>query len=193
MSPKDQTNWRVFCAIDLPREVKARVAEHASSLRARLPDVRASWEKPEKLHLTLKFLGDVEVARVEELSRASERAVSSVEPFELTVANAGSFPAHGQPRVLWLGIEDATGRLARLQKSLEDECAAAGFAREPRPFSPHLTVARLRTPHGARGLADAHRESAFEPQTFTVAELIVIRSELGPGGSRYTPVSRHSF
>ena len=189
--PNNQTHWRVFCAIDLPLDVKSRVAEHAASLRARLPDVRASWEKPEKLHLTLKFLGDVEAARVEELSRAASRAASSVKPFELTIARAGAFPARGAARVLWLGVEDANGRLARLQESLEDECAAAGFAREPRAFKPHLTIARLRTPHGARELADAHRESDFEPQTFKVSELLVIRSELGAGGSRYTTVSRH--
>src|SRR5919202_1847961 len=110
-------------------------------------------------------------------------------PFELSVSGPGSFPPHGPPRVLWLGIEDASGRLAGLQRALEDECAAAGFAREPRPFRPHLTVARIRSPQGARELAAAHRESRFEPQTFTVSELVVMRSELGPGGSRYTPLS----
>jgi RNA 2',3'-cyclic 3'-phosphodiesterase len=191
--PNVQTHWRVFCAIDLPRDVKSRVAQHVSSLRTRLPDARASWEKPEKLHLTLKFLGDVEVARVEALSRATERAATSVEPFELTIANAGVFPTRKKPRVLWLGVEDVSGRLASLQKSLEDECAAAGFAREQRPFKPHLTLARLRVPHDARLLADAHCESAFEPQTFKVSELVVIHSELGLGGSRYTQVSSHSF
>ncbi|HYH84978.1 MAG TPA: RNA 2',3'-cyclic phosphodiesterase [Pyrinomonadaceae bacterium] len=188
-----QTHWRVFCAIDLPGEVKSRVAAHIASLRARFPKVRASWERPEKLHLTLKFLGDVEISRVEEFSRAAEGAASSFEPFKLAVAEAGAFPPHGSPRVLWLGIEDAAGRLSGLQRSLEDVCHVAGFEREGRPFKPHLTVARIRTPHGARELADAHRETSFEPQTFIVSELVIIRSEMGPGGSRYTPVSRHPF
>src|SRR2546423_11395136 len=65
------------------------------------------------------------------------------------------------------------------------------FQRDSRPFKPHLTVARIRTPHGARELATAHRSTSFEPQNFSVSELILMRSELGPGGSRYTPLSRY--
>jgi 2'-5' RNA ligase len=78
-----------------------------------------------------------------------------------------------------------------LQRSLEDACAAARFPREPRPFKPHLTIARLRSPQGARELAAAHRETHFEPRSFNVSELVVMHSELGPSGSRYTPASRH--
>ena len=191
MSPKGQTLWRTFCAVELPDGVKSRVAEHIKRLRDEFPRVRASWEKPEKLHVTLKFLGEIEPSRAEDLSGAAGRAAARVGPFELTLAGAGAFPPQGPPRVLWLGIEDASGRLAGLQSSLEGECAAAGFSREPRPFNPHLTVARLRSPQGARELADAHREASFEPQSFTVSELVVMRSELGPGGSRYTPLSHH--
>ena len=78
-----------------------------------------------------------------------------------------------------------------MQRALETECAAAGFPHEQRAFRPHLTLARLRSAHGARELAAAHREAPFEPQSFKVSELVVMRSELGPGGSRYTPLSRH--
>ena len=155
--------------------------------------MRASWEKPEKLHITLKFLGDIEPARVEALSSAAASAAASLEPFELTIEEPGTFPPHGQPRVLWLGLVDASGRLALMQRALETECAAVGFARESRPFKPHLTLARVRSPQGARELAAAHRETPFEPQRFEVSELVVMRSELGPGGSRYTPLSRHAL
>jgi 2'-5' RNA ligase len=189
--PEAQTPLRVFCAIELPGELRSRVAERVRRLRSEFPDVRASWEKPEKLHVTLKFLGDIEPARVETLSGAAARAVACVEPFELIIDEPGSFPPHGQPRVLWLGIVDAKGRLAFMQSALETECAAVGFPRESRPFKPHLTLARLRSPHGARELAAAHRETPFEPQRFKVSELVLMRSELGPGGSRYTPLSRH--
>ena len=182
---------RVFCAVELPDELRSRVAERVRRLRAEFPDVRASWEKPEKLHITLKFLGDVETARVGALSNAAERAAAGLEPFELTIEEPGSFPPHGQPRVLWLGIVDASGRLALMQRALETECAAVGFPRESRAFKPHLTLARVRSPQGARELAAAHRETPFAPQRFKVSELIVMRSELGPGGSRYTPLSRH--
>ena len=191
MTTKDQTHWRVFCAIELPEALRSRVGEHTHRLREAFPQVRASWERPEKIHITLKFLGDVEVSRVEELSRAAGRAAAHVEPFELTIAGPGAFPPHGPPRVLWLGIEDASGQLSSLHRSLEDECAAAGFQRDSRPFKPHLTLARIRTPHSARELAAAHRASSFEPQRFNVSELVLMRSELGPSGSRYTPLSRY--
>lgn len=184
---------RVFCAIELPDEIRSRLAEHIRRLRAQFSDVRASWEKPEKLHITLKFLGDTEPARVEQLSLAASRAVANLEPFELIIDEPGTFPPHGQSRVLWLGIRDDSGSLALMQRALETECAADGFPRESRPFKPHLTLARLRSPQGAHELAAAHRETPFEPQRFKVSELIVMRSELGPNGSRYTPLSRHTF
>jgi 2'-5' RNA ligase len=188
-----QKPLRVFCAVELPDELRSRVGERVRRLRAEFPDARASWERPEKLHITLKFLGDIERERVAVLSDAAARAVESVEPFELLIDEPGSFPPHGQPRVLWLGIVDVFGRLAFMQHALEEECAAVGFPRESRAFKPHLTLARLRSPHGARELASAHRETPFEPQRFKVSELIVMLSELGPGGSRYTPLSRHFF
>jgi 2'-5' RNA ligase len=193
MPDEGGTPLRVFCAIELPDEIRSRVAERIRRLRAEFSGVRASWEKPEKLHVTLKFLGDTEPARVEQLSLAASRAVASLEPFDLTIGEPGSFPPNGQPRVLWLDIVDASGSLALMQHALETECAADGFPREPRPFKPHLTLARLRSPQGARELAATHRETPFEPQRFKVSELVLMRSELGPNGSRYTPLSRHTF
>jgi RNA 2',3'-cyclic 3'-phosphodiesterase len=193
MTADDKTHWRLFFAVELPRALKARVGEHIKRLRDAFPHVRASWEKPEKIHITLKFIGEVEASRVEELSRAAERAAATVEPFELTITAPGAFPPHGPPRVLWLGVEDPSGQLSKLQRALEDEASRAGFPREPRPFKPHLTLARVRAPQGARELAAAHRETPFEPQSFNVSELFLMRSELGPGGSRYTRVSNYSL
>ena len=90
----------MFCAIELPAEVRGRVAERAESLRAAFPRVRASWVRPESLHLTLKFVGEVAPPRVEDLSAAAARAAEGGAPFELTLAGAGAFPPHGPPRVL---------------------------------------------------------------------------------------------
>ena len=181
---------RVFYAVEMPEEIRARAGERARRLRSEFPDVRASWERPEKLHITLKFLGNVKPERVEALSGVAA-SVEYFDPFELTVGEPGSFPPHGPPRVLWLGIVDANRRLVILQNNLEAGCASFGFPRETRAFRPHLTLARIRAPRGARELAEAHRETPFEPQRFKVSELVLMRSELGPGGSRYTPLSRH--
>jgi 2'-5' RNA ligase len=185
--------WRVFCAVELPPQVRARAAEHAARLRERSTEVRASWPRTDNLHLTLKFLGEIAQARVGALSNAASRAAKSIQPFDLTLEGAGAFPPRGSPRVLWLGINDSSGGLVRLQSQLEDECEAEGFAREERPFHPHLTLARIRAPQGARELARLHRETGFVAIEFPVTELVVMRSELGPGGSRYTEVSRHEF
>ena len=182
---------RLFFAVELPEEVRARAAEHAARLRRACPDVRAGWERPEKLHVTLKFLGDVDAARVDSLQRAAEASTRGLSSFTLTAGGTGSFPPRGAPRVLWLGLRDDAGQLARLQSRLEQECEREGFPRETRPFKPHLTLARLRTPHGARELAAAHAETPFGPLDFNVPELLLIRSQLGPGGSRYTPLSLH--
>ena len=187
------SSLRVFCAVELPPEVRARAAEHGATLRDRVREARASWPRAENLHLTLKFLGEIEPGRVEALSSAASRAAQNTRPFNLTIEGAGAFPPRGTARVLWLGIKDSSGELARLQNNLEDECAREGFKREERPFHPHLTLARIRAPQGARELARLHQEAGFEAIEFAVTDLVVMRSELGPGGSRYTPVSRHEF
>lgn len=183
----------MFYAVELPEEFKARFAEHIERLREAAPDVKASWERPEKIHITVKFVGEIEAARVGELSEAAVRVAAQTEPFDLTIGGTGAFHTQGNPRVLWVGVEDESGGLARVQARLEDECSALGFPRETRPFHPHLTVARLRATAGAKQLGTLHRATAFEPASFRVGELVLMRSELGPGGSKYTAHSRHTF
>ncbi len=185
--------WRVFCAVALPEEVRNRAAAHTKTLREAAPKVRASWPRAESLHITLKFLGELETARIGSLSQAAARAAEGFQTFELAIEGAGAFPPRGMPRVLWLGVKDDSGKLATLQQRLEEECAAVGFARETRAFHPHLTIARLRAPANSQRLAAMHQEMGFERAAFNVNELLVMRSELGPGGSRYTEISRHVF
>jgi 2''-5'' RNA ligase len=185
--------WRVFCAVALPEEVRNRAAVHTKTLREAAPKVRASWPRAESLHVTLKFLGEMETARVNSLSQAAARAAEGFEKFELAIEGAGAFPPRGMPRVLWLGVRDESGKLSMLHKRLEEECAFEGFARETRAFHPHLTIARLRAPANSQSLAAMHQEMGFERAAFNVNELLVMRSELGPGGSRYTEISRHVF
>jgi 2'-5' RNA ligase len=189
---------RIFCAVDLPDDVRTQAAAHISRLReaaaTAASPARISWERAEKLHLTLKFLGELEPARVEALTRAAKRAAESVENFKVTLAECGAFPPNGNPRVLWLGLRDETKRLAALHARLEEECARENFPREAHAFHPHITLARIRIPNAtARQLAKLHRETNFEPASFNVHELIVMQSQLGTGGSRYTPLSKHEL
>lgn len=190
---RDHDLLRVFCAIALPAELCARAESHIAQLRRAVPGVRASWERAEKMHITLKFLGAIEAGRLDALANATARAAQSVPAFELAIEGAGAFPPHGHPKVLWLGVSDSTGALALLQRRLEKECAAENFAREARPFHPHLTVARLRAPKDAKELAARHAAMGFETQPFACAELLTMQSQLSQRGSLYTILSRHKF
>ena len=186
-------NWRVFCAIELPGAARDCVLNHIARLKEAVPDAKASWSRDENLHLTLKFLGEIPRSSVQDISAAASRAVVGGGAFSLRLEQTGSFPRGAQPRVLWVGINDGSGKLSELHARLEDESAKVGFEREDRPFHPHLTIARLRQPRHARTLAAVHKELEFEPLEVAVSELFVIRSELSSEGSKYSIISRHAL
>jgi 2'-5' RNA ligase len=191
--PAEHNEWRVFCAIDLPQSARLCLIEHIGVLRRLVPQVQASWSRETNLHLTLKFVGEIQRNSVREFSNAVSRAVKGIAPFSVVLEGVGVFPNRRDPRVLWLGITDPGGRLADLHSRVETECFAVGFPKEERPFHPHLTLARLRTRGNAGALARAHEQLNFEAHSIEVAELLVIRSELSSAGSKYTVVSRHAL
>src|SRR5215217_2569829 len=141
--------WRIFCAAELPDRVRARLEEHIQRLRKDVSDVTASWSRVENIHLTLKFFGNVDVNKLPAISAAASRTVEEFSSNQISVGNTGVFPRPSRPQVLWIGINDPSGKLSALQKRFEDECATEGFAKEDRAFRPHLTIARLRKPDGA--------------------------------------------
>lgn len=194
MSDENTERWRIFCAVELPPDVRTRAAAHIAQLREAVPTMRASWERTEKLHLTLKFFGDVEPERIlNQLAPVLKRAAQNVAPFDLAIEGTGAFPPRGLPKVLWLGITDSSGALAHLQQRLETECARENFSREARRFHPHLTIARLRSPAGAPELAKAHTKRQFDAATFNVSKIVLVRSEMEVSRSRYTIISSHEF
>ena len=167
--------------------------EHIERLRSSVPEVKASWSRETNVHLTLKFVGEIQRDSVPEFSNAVSRSVEGVAPFSIVLEGAGVFPKRRDPRVLWIGITDKEGRLGELHSRLEAECFAVGFPKEERPFHPHLTLARLRRQGNAGALAQAHEQLIFESHSIDVSELLVIRSELSGAGSKYTVVSRHAL
>ena len=186
-------SWRLFIAIGLPASVRQKVRQHVERLRDAVPAARASWTREENLHLTLKFLGDTPLTKVQELSAAIQLAANAVTSFELIVADCGAFSTRGKPHVLWIGIQDSSARLNDFYQALESECVELGFPREERPFHPHLTIARLQKTHDSRRLPEVHREIGFDPVSVPVRDVCLIRSELRSEGSRYTVTSRHAF
>ena len=184
-----RSEWRVFCAIELPDVVRARLEDHVRRLRKEVPDAAASWSRVENIHLTLKFFGNVEVKRIQKITEAAERVVREFSTFQIGIGGTGVFPRPSRPQVLWIGVIDSSGQLTALQEKFENECAAEGFAKEDRAYKPHLTIARLRKPEGARHLADAHLQMKFDPIQIEINEVVVFRSELSPKGSKYTVIS----
>ncbi len=143
---------------------------------------RVAWVKRENLHYTLRFLGEVGEAEALAAAEAAREAAAGHAAFDAALAAPGAFPHAAKARVLWLGMSAGAEPLCALARSLEDALAARGFPRADMPFAPHLTIGRVRMP------ADWSVRLAAAPAPgarFRVERLVLVRSTLGPGGSRY--------
>jgi RNA 2',3'-cyclic 3'-phosphodiesterase len=180
---------RAFVACEIPAQWTEALAETSRALsKAGLSHLR--WVRPDGIHITLKFLGDVGRHLLPDILAAMEAAAALSLPLELTLRGLGTFTSRGQPRVLWAGIEGEREALARLQQELDAELTELGFARELRPFSPHLTLARV--PDDAPASTGAVLAAALRQQelrgtdALRVRELVLMRSQLGRGGAVYS-------
>ena len=185
--------WRVFCAVELPTEVRAKLKEHIEKLRRQVSEVAASWSRVENIHLTLKFFGNVATDKVVAISAAASQSVKEFSAFQIEIGGTGVFPRPSRAQVLWIGISDPSGKLSALQQKLENECADAGFPKEDRAYRPHLTIARIRRSEGARRLAETHLNMQFNSMPLRVEELLLFRSQLSSKGSKYTALSKHQI
>ncbi len=179
---------RIFIAIDISEEARQKAAEYAAKLRHSFSGVRIGWEQPEKLHQTLKFLGNVSERQVGAVQKALARVAVSFPGFKANLTDTGVFPAKGRPRILWIGVE-ADSNLAAIADQAEAECRLLGFRSDKRPFRPHLTIARLREPSRSADVVAQHLANRFEPVTFEVREIVIYESELRPAGSIYTKLA----
>ena len=184
---KSEDTIRTFICVEVPESIRERIR----SLQQEMREVGAQvgWVKPSNIHLTIKFLGDVPASKAELIRLAVERAASPIHRFEIEVGGAGCFPTPRNPRVLWVGLTAIPESLKQLHAAIEDEIAREGFPREPKRFSPHLTIGRVRDPRGAGRVAEDLIERGFAPEAFQSREVIVMRSDLSPKGSIYTPLA----
>ena len=134
---------RSFIAIELPEALKLELAELQARLKTADPG-GVKWVDPKGIHLTLKFLGNIAADRTGDIIRAMNEAARGIPPFQLTIGGLGVFPNPRRAQVAWVGLGGQIDKLARFQAQLEASLAQLGFAPETRPFSPHLTLARLR-------------------------------------------------
>ena len=184
-SQDKEANVRTFICIDIPAEIKLRMEKLQATLRSAGGQV--SWTRPNNIHLTLKFLGNVPAARVAAVCSGVRTACQGIGSFKVTVSGAGCFPSPRSPRVLWVGLAKAP-ELVSLYESVEDAMSSLGFDRETRTFSPHLTIGRLRSRENAQRLGELITSIGFESETFEAREVIVMRSSLKPTGAIYTPL-----
>jgi 2'-5' RNA ligase len=182
---------RTFVAIDPPRAVKEGLALVQERLRAVEADV--AWTRPENLHLTLKFLGEVERARLEAILAGCQRAVRGREAFDLLPSGLGFFPNPRHPRVIQTGVSGGTVALEEVERATTAELTRAGFDRETRSFHPHLTLGRLRSDRNAAELVARAREIRLPEESFRVTRIVIFKSELLPAGARYTRLATIEF
>jgi 2'-5' RNA ligase len=183
---------RSFIAIKLPPEIRVCLERIINRLKPSTGDVR--WVKADAIHLTLKFLGDIEEGRIPDIAGCIERCVQGIAPFPLAVRGLGAFPGENSPQVIWIAAADESGSLAAMQRSLEEGLARVGCKKERRPFSPHLTLGRLKSPRDKeavrRGLSDLKHTDCG---SFTADSVSLIKSDLKPSGPVYTVLQSFSL
>jgi len=177
--------WRTFFAVELSAEIAAGVRRIQAGLKERAPGVR--WIRPEGIHLTLKFLGEVDPDLIGGIVSKTEEAVQAIGPFTIGVMGGGGFPTVQHPRVIWIGVDDPSGELKKVQAGIEAGMEELGFKKERRDYAPHLTVGRLRSEKEKGGVAQALEAiRASDLGTMEVREIILFRSHLKPTGAEYT-------
>jgi 2'-5' RNA ligase len=179
------TSLRTFIAVKLPETVLAAIDEVQEQLAAYGFNVR--WVTIGNIHLTLKFLGDVDGDEIDGIAAVLTEAVHGFAPLRLAASGVGVFPSVKRARVIWVGISGQVPEFAALQRSIEDRLATIGYPHDKRPFSGHLTLGRVKGPIAASRLKtamDALRD--FASQTFEVDRVVLFKSDLRPTGALYT-------
>ncbi len=183
---------RVFIATDIGENVRRAISDLQQQLRSKA-DINKSdvkWVRPERIHLTLRFLGEVEDKRIVSVCDAVRDAVSRHESFELDVESVGYFGGKSA-RVLWVGTGRGSDNLHRLQKDIEGKLALAGWSKETREFSGHLTLCRIRKPTAAVKLAEmSEAYKDFKVGRIGVDSVCVYESQLRPSGPIYTVLGK---
>jgi 2'-5' RNA ligase len=181
---------RAFIAVELSPRVITRASKLIDALR--ITDAEINWVRPEQMHLTLKFLGDVPDTETPDICRVVDQVAADFEPFEIICRGAGAFPNAADPRTLWIGIQDGADELKKLQAAIDDAFKTKlGYGKEQRAFHPHLTLGRVKhIPPDKRGqlteLVEKHAN--FDADLAIVDEVVTFASFLGRGGSKHDPL-----
>ena len=176
---------RTFIAIEIPKTVISKIRELQGVIKAYGFKIR--WVRAENIHLTLKFLGNINPADIDSIGGAMVDAVGKIETFNLVAEGIGVFPGIKRPRVIWVGLKGQVQLLFAMQRLLEDNLAALGYKKEKRPFKGHLTLGRFRQTVNPDTIRQIMREHAnLSSEEFTAKRIILFKSDLQPSGAVYT-------
>lgn len=185
---------RAFIAAELPRLTVDSLEKIQSRMKEVVGGVR--WVRPDYIHLTVAFLGDVETSRIAPVSDAVRREAAGLNRMAFFLDGLGVFPDLKRPRVIWVGLDGEKRELASLHKGLADELEGIGFRREQRSFIPHLTLGRVKYPRQVpRTLAEIldRERTRVDSSLFELEGLTLFKSELTPGGAVYTRLAYFPF
>ena len=184
---------RIFAAIDISDDVRAAVTNYIDEQRSKFRDLPIKWEKPEKLHITLKFVAEADERQMAALDAAVRQVASEYPSLDAAISGTGAFPNFRSPRVLWLGVGPGAEQTEAIAGGLESICERQGIAGEKRRFHPHLTIGRIKQ-FGRKALNTGDLlQGQFGPEAFRVEKLTLYESSLSPTGSTYTVLSRHDL
>ncbi len=188
-----KTGIRSFVAVELTDAVRQALADVQRNLKAQAPPGAVRWTRPDSIHLTLQFLGDVLPDQVEAIAGALRGACAGRAPFAFELSGAGVFPNAKRPRVVWVGVIEPSGALSALQQRVVEALTPLGFAPEERGFTPHLTIGRAARDASPRDLATlgalVARASIGSLGRVDVDHINLMKSDLKPEGAVYTPLA----
>ena len=179
---------RSFIAVDIPGDVRDKLDSLIDKLKNSQADVK--WVKPKSIHITLKFLGNVEEARLPKIKEIVENVAKNIQPFTVSIEGTGTFPNDRRPRVLWVGIRKGSETLTRLAEELDSRLSVLGFEREKRSYSPHLTLGRVRSSKNIDTLMDMMHSMPFQAGDFLNEAILLMKSDLRPDGAVYTVLEK---
>lgn len=175
---------RAFIAVRIPDDIQSELCRLGAQFRSEIR--RASWVREGNIHLTLKFLGDIERSMIDQISRELKSIAEKTRRFEMAIDHLGVFPNPRRPRVLWVGVNDGRDQLSELAAQVDDALAGLGFPKEERAFRPHLTLARIKASHDLTSALEANER--FNRLSVEVNSFELIRSQLTPKGAIYTTI-----
>ncbi|MFA4911737.1 MAG: RNA 2',3'-cyclic phosphodiesterase [Desulfobacteria bacterium] len=176
---------RSFLAIELPKEIIGKLSEIQDNLKTSGSQVK--WVKPESIHLTLKFFGNIEEKTVDDISQVVKKVTAKIGAFIINVKDIGVFPNMLRPRVIWVGVESSGRTLNILCKETEDSLKKIGFEPEEREFRAHLTLGRVKSLKDKKQLTEQiEKLKGCEVGSFRVENLFLFKSDLRPTGAVYT-------